>query len=74
MTRQYVNCKFNPWDRRSYCYHFDLDSGAHQLKPGDVVIVETKDGEAPVTVESLVEKAPKFKTKPVLRRSDDQDS
>ncbi|MGL5094413.1 MAG: hypothetical protein ACRDD1_02420, partial [Planctomycetia bacterium] len=40
-TRQFVRVRFNPWDRKSYTYHWD---GAEPLRDGELVQVETARG------------------------------
>ena len=61
-SRQFVACKFKPWDQRSYTYHND---GA-PVAVGDRVTVETAKGTQTVTVDALVPHAPTFPTKPIL--------
>jgi len=60
---QYVSVKFEPWDRKSYTYHW---TGPIPLQRGQEVVVNTKDGDQIVTVETLFDKAPPFETKPIL--------
>lgn len=67
----FVTCKFHEWDRRSYTYTADE---ALALKPGDRVIVETKDGEKTVTVETVGVPQPSFECKAILRRALEQEA
>jgi hypothetical protein len=67
-NRQYVACQFNPWDRRTYTYHND---GA-PVAPGDKVKVETRYGLKIITVDSIVDEAPKFETKAILEKVADE--
>lgn len=64
-NRQFVAVQFNPWDRRTYTYHFD----GEPLLSGEKVIVETKRGEAVVTVVAISDQQPNFETKPILRKA-----
>lgn len=61
----FVSVKFNPWDQRSYTYTWDGDL----LSPGDLVIVDARDEEKIVTVESVDVPEPAFACKPILRRA-----
>lgn len=61
MTRQAVSIKFG-WGEGTYDYWCD-----EPVKPGDKVIVETKRGEAKVTVVEVKQGSDKA-TKSVLRR------
>jgi hypothetical protein len=60
---QYVSVKFEPWDRKTYTYHW---TGPVPLQVGQEVVVQTAKGDAIVTVETLFDKAPPFETKPIL--------
>lgn len=61
--RQFVSIQFNPWDQRAYTYHND---GIPVVK-GDKVRVQTRNGEAEVTVVRVfTEPAPDFETKPII--------
>lgn len=62
MARQYVTCKFNPWDHRTYTYHND----GPRLEPGAKVVVETARGQTEVIVETVDVPQPKFATKPIV--------
>ena len=64
--RPFVSTQFNPWDRKSYTYHWD----GEPLGIGDKVAVDTKDGTATVTVVSLLLDPPSFPTKPIIRRAE----
>lgn len=61
MTRQYLACRFNPWDRRTYTYHNDGEPCAI----GDKVVVETTRGNATVEVMALPD-PPAFETKAIV--------
>lgn len=68
--RQYVAAQFNPWDRRAYTYHND----GEPLAEGDKAVVESaRGGEVFVTVISVSNEAPKFPTKPILRKAPPKD-
>ena len=63
MSRQYIRCKFNEHDYRTYTYHND---GA-PVKVGDRVLVENRGIQKIVTVVSIAREAPtKFETKGIL--------
>jgi hypothetical protein len=64
MARQFLRCRFNPWDKRSYTYHHDGEI----IEPGDVVLVGTPRGEREVTVDGVSDAQPAFETKPILKR------
>lgn len=65
MNRQFVTVKFNPWDRKSYTYHYD----AGGLRAGDEVVVETKDGMVNAIVETAgVPQPTGYSTKPILHK------
>jgi hypothetical protein len=61
VSRQFVVVKFNPWDRRTYTYHWD----GEPLQVGDECKVQTNNGLGKVTVERLTDRAPDFATKPI---------
>ena len=56
----FVSVKFREYDARTYTYACDLD-----VKPGDRVTVETKDGVKVVTVSEVNLDAPRFECKPI---------
>ena len=60
--RQFLACKFNAWDRRTYTYHND----GLPVSAGDKVHVETNDGRVVVIVDSVSDKKPPFQTKPIV--------
>jgi hypothetical protein len=62
MSRQYVKCRFNPWDQRTYTYHHD----GEPVFEGDMVKVETAKGVAVVEVVGLTDEQPPFETKPIV--------
>lgn len=64
--RQYIAIKFKP-DGRPYTYHWD---GPDPIKVGDRVEVVSFVSKTAVAVEvvGVSEEAPKFQTKPVVRR------
>jgi hypothetical protein len=66
-NRQFVAVRFNPWDQRTYTYHWD----GEPLLVDDRVVVETKKGRATVTVTQVDCPVPSFETKPILGRSDE---
>ena len=67
MSRQFIECRFRPGDVRSYAYHWDGEPCAL----GDFVEVETRGGaKARVEVIALLDKAPPFATKPILRKAE----
>lgn len=62
-TRHFVAVRFNPWDRKTFTYHFD---GETPPKPGDAVRVDARGEEKVVEVVSVSPHAPRFETKPIL--------
>lgn len=66
MTAQYVQCQFNPWDRRAYTYQND----GEPVAVGDKVVVENSRGDMTVTVVGICDKAPAFQCKPILRKAE----
>lgn len=56
----FVSVKFREGDSRTYTYACDLD-----VKPGDRVTVETKDGQKIVTVVDVDQPEPAFICKPI---------
>lgn len=66
---RYVSCKFKPWHTMGYTYAYD---GAEELKPGDMVEVQTTaragrpSSVVTVHVIGYVDK-PDFECKPILR-------
>lgn len=65
--RQFVNVMFQPWDKRSYTYHYD---GADPIAVGDKVVVDTpKEGLKTVEVVSTRRMPPDYPTKPIVRRA-----
>lgn len=62
MSRQFVKCRFNPWDQRTYTYHHDGEPVAE----GDKVQVETAKGIVVIEVVGLTDEQPKFETKPII--------
>lgn len=71
MSRQFVECKFRPTDRRGYTY---LNTGK-PLRVGDEVKVPDKDGDGwnRVTVSAIDLPEPRFECKPVLGLYDGAD-
>lgn len=71
MPSQYVACRFNPWDRRTYTYTWD----GEPLAAGDEVKVpdNKSDGWKRVTVVSVTDKAPPFACKSILGRAPSRD-
>ena len=63
---QYINVRFNTWDRKSYVY----ENPFTPVKAGDTVHVSVSDGLMPVTVTSIAKK-PKFKCKQIVRKNDE---
>lgn len=62
-TRHFVAVRFNPWDRKTFTYHFD---GETPPKPGDAVRVDARGEEKVVEVVSVSQHAPRFETKPII--------
>lgn len=62
MPRQLVSVVFRPGDQRSYTYHND----GEPVAIGDRVIVETRKGNAKVTVSALPTEQPPFPTKSIV--------
>jgi hypothetical protein len=62
MTRQFIACRFNPWDRRTYTYHND----GEPVAVGDSVVVETWRGNATVEVMECDVLPPAFETKAIV--------
>lgn len=69
VSRQFLDVSFQPWERRTYCYHND----GEPLDVGDKAVVMTKRGEQTVVVNGVRDEPPKFETKPILRKADDND-
>ncbi len=73
-NRQFVSVKFNPWDQKTYTYHWE--SFEKPLAPGDKVHVLTKAKDSDeqirrtVEVESVDLPVPAFVTKPILGRAE----
>lgn len=65
MTRQFVACTFTDGGR-PYTYHWD---GDEPLLVGEKVSVETKNGEATITVSQIVTEEPPYATKPIKDRA-----
>lgn len=65
-NRQYVAVQFNPWDRRTYTYHYDGEA----LQPDDKVDVITGQGVTSVTVVSITDQLPSFETKAIVGKTD----
>lgn len=63
-TRVFVACKF-PNSERTYTYHSELSI---LLQPGDRVMVLGRGYETEVEVVEVDVRAPKFITKPILRK------
>lgn len=63
--RQFVVCRFKPWDQRTYTYHND----GEPVAAGDSVMVETKKGLATVEVMSVTADEPPFETKAIVGRA-----
>lgn len=61
---QFVKCTF-PTGGRPYTYHWD---GEAPLAPEDKVWVDSRQGEAVVTVVDTTDEQPPFETKPILRK------
>lgn len=59
----FVSVKFNPRHHRTYTYSYD---GPDQLRPGDLVKVDTKDGTKTVTVAAVDVSEPPFACKQIL--------
>jgi hypothetical protein len=59
---QYINVRFNSWDRKSYVY----ENPYTPVKAGDTVHVSVSDGMLPVTVTSIAKK-PNFKCKQIQK-------
>lgn len=59
---QYVECEFKRGGRR-YTYHND----GEPVKAGDCVEVDGRNGRTKITVTGIVDRAPRFATKPILR-------
>lgn len=64
MTRQFVACTFTDGGR-PYTYHWD---GDEPLAVGEKVAIDTKNGEATITVVQLVPEEPPYATKPIKGR------
>lgn len=68
--RQFIRCKFNEWDHRSYTYHND----GEPVAVGDVVKVPDNRSELPKHVTVVEAGAPEptgFATKGILGKADD---
>lgn len=64
--RQYVACRFNPWDQRTYTYHND----GPPVAVGDFAKVTDRSGDGwkRVEVMKVTDEAPPFETKPILEK------
>ena len=62
---QFVNCVFKEGDKRAYAYQND----GEPLAIGDRVIVENKSGEKTVIVSGIIDVAPPYQCKAVLRKA-----
>lgn len=61
----FVQVQFNPWDRRSYTYHYDGDA---PLAAGSRVEVDTpKEGLKTVEVCGVHNETPAYETKSIVR-------
>jgi hypothetical protein len=69
-TRHFIAVRFNPWDRKTFTYHFD---GETPPAIGDAVRVDARGDEKVVEVVAVSLHAPKgFDTKPILGPWPDQ--